>query len=287
MKNGTLLVLSLCMSLLSCSLIRPDWSEWTALALMICAGIPHGSFDLRLAEAKWRGASVSRTKILAIYTASVIGMATMCVFLPLLGLTFFLLISAIHFAEGEASAPPLLLGLSFGIAAILLPIGLHPAEAQLYLRVFVPRDILLPLEGPLLEISRVIAFGLAALLLYAIATTREARRAEAFQRAVCLGAWIVLPPLSGFAVWFIGRHSRQHLETCAGFCKNSRIGVPRDFILISMLAIAGLLPFALHFDFSRIEEMFAAAICLIAGLTLPHMVVSHRIKDLPLHESQR
>lgn len=282
MKNGTLLVLSLCVSLVTCSLIATAWSEWAALALMICAGIPHGSFDLRIAEAKWRGSSISRTKILVIYTSSVIGMAMLCVFLPLIGLSLFLLISAIHFSEGEASAPPRLLGAAFGISAILLPIGLHPAEAQLYLREFVPQDLLRVLEGPLLQISRASACGLTALLLYSIVTGRKAARTEAFQKLLCLGAWVVLPPLSGFAVWFIGRHSRQHLEACAGFCKTSRIGVPRDFILISILAIAGLLPFALRFDFSRIEEMFAAAICLIAGLTLPHMVVSHRMKDIPL-----
>jgi hypothetical protein len=57
------------------------------------------------------------------------------------------------------------------------------------------------------------------------------------------------------------------------------IRIPIDFILISALAILGLLPFAFYFDFSRIEELFAASLCLIAGLTLPHMVVSHRMKE--------
>jgi hypothetical protein len=52
-----------------------------------------------------------------------------------------------------------------------------------------------------------------------------------------------------------------------------------DFAVISALALLGLLPFALYFDFSRIEELFAASLCLIAGLTLPHMVVSHRMRE--------
>jgi hypothetical protein len=60
----------------------------------------------------------------------------------------------------------------------------------------------------------------------------------------------------------------------------SRFGVPLDFALISLLAILGLLPFALRFDFSRIEDLFAASICLIAGLTLPHMIVSHRMSEI-------
>ena len=53
--------------------------------------------------------------------------------------------------------------------------------------------------------------------------------------------------------------------------------MPTDFVLISLLAIAGLIPFSFAFDFSDINQLFAASICLIAGLTLPHMIVSHGI----------
>ena len=62
---------------------------------------------------------------------------------------------------------------------------------------------------------------------------------------------------------------------------DSTKGIPFDFIAISLLAIAGLVPFMLLFDFSDINQLFAAAICLIAGLTLPHMIVSHGMQRLP------
>jgi hypothetical protein len=90
----------------------------------------------------------------------------------------------------------------------------------------------------------------------------------------------VLPPLAGFAVWFIGRHSRQHLQTCRAMFCSSGIPIPMDFALISLLAIGGILPLGLYFDLTQLEQLFAASLCLIAGLTLPHMVVSHRIRDL-------
>jgi hypothetical protein len=55
---------------------------------------------------------------------------------------------------------------------------------------------------------------------------------------------------------------------CSGF------KVPFDFVVVSVLAVGGLAPFALLFDFSDINQLFAAAICFIAGLTFPHMIVS-------------
>jgi hypothetical protein len=100
------------------------------------------------------------------------------------------------------------------------------------------------------------------------------------ERLICLISWLLLPPLAGFSVWFIGRHSRQHLELCGKMFQATKKEIPIEFLVISLLAIASLAPFMMLFDFSDINQLFAAAICLIAGLTLPHMVVSHGIRDL-------
>jgi Brp/Blh family beta-carotene 15,15'-monooxygenase len=251
---------------------------------MICAGIPHGSFDLRVAEAKWRNSSVSRKKIVVSYLVGVLGMTGLCVFFPLLGLSLFLVLSVIHFSEGESSSAqfqPFFVGPAFGIGAILIPIGLHVDSAQAYMSYFVPYEIFTVIALPLRVVSYVAVVLLAVVLFFLRRRQRqEHERAEALQRLVCLGAWIMLPPLSGFAVWFIGRHSRQHLEACHALFSRSGFRIPVDFALISALAILGLLPFSLFFDFSRIEDLFAASLCLIAGLTLPHMVVSHRMKEI-------
>lgn len=283
MKDGTPLVLVLFASLLTCWWFAPTTAEWLALALMICAGIPHGSFDLRVAEAKWKHAPFSRRTILITYLLSVFGMAGLCVFAPLIGLSLFIIISAIHFSEGEisASAPPSeLLGSAIGVSAILLPIGLHPQQAQAYMSYFVPQGIFVTIEGTLIIASHITAYLLGLILVVLLLRGSNRDTTETFQRLTCLCAWVVLPPLSGFAVWFIGRHSRQHLAACHALFTRGRFQIPMDFMLISLLAILGLLPFALRFDFSRLEELFAASICLIAGLTLPHMVVSHRMKEL-------
>jgi len=281
MKSGTLLVLSLFVSLVACWLVAPSVCEWIALGLMVCAGIPHGSFDLRVAEAKWRKSPRARAKILTAYLGGVLGMTGLCVFFPSLGLSLFLVISALHFCEGETNAttpPSPFMGTAFGVSAILLPIGLHTDAAQRYMSYFVPQDTFAKISAPLQTLSYVVATLVAVSLIISLQQRRH-ERSECLQRLVCLTAWIILTPLAGFAVWFIGRHSRQHLETCRAMFSPHGIRIPIDFILISALAILGLLPFAFYFDFSRIEELFAASLCLIAGLTLPHMVVSHRMKE--------
>jgi hypothetical protein len=51
--------------------------------------------------------------------------------------------------------------------------------------------------------------------------------------------------------------------------------VPVDFIVLSILAITLIAPLSLWFNLRDIHQLFAASIVLIAGLTLPHMVVTH------------
>jgi len=248
---------------------------------MIGAGIPHGSFDLRIAQLKWRADRASRRVIAVGYVTCVIGMSALCIVVPLLGLSLFLLISAVHFSEGEshAAAPQdFFRGTLIGISAIVLPIGLHLDEARAYMGFFVPQQSFESIQG-LVQGCAYIATGvLGALLLYDFFISPKIPRAITFERLICLVGWVWLPPLAGFAVWFIGRHSRQHIEVCEGMFATSKFGIPLDFALISLVAIAGLAPFTLLFDLSDINQLFAASISLIAGLTLPHMIVSHGLR---------
>lgn len=283
MNFGTKLVLSLVSMMFLCSAFDAAWSEWLALGLMIAAGIPHGAFDLRVAEVKWRLEKSSRAAIFSVYTICVLAMSGLCIYLPPVGLTFFLVMSAMHFAEGEVhSTSPIsgVWGWIIGISAILLPIGLHAEDARTYVSYFVSGEIFDVIKIPLRQVAQAIAIFLTLALLWSLYRERGSRRVETLQRFLCLAGWIVLPPLSGFSIWFIGRHSRQHIEACRNLLPSRERSVPLDFVFISIVAIAGLLPFTTLFDFSQIDQLFAASICLIAGLTLPHMIVSHRMRDV-------
>ncbi len=281
MTAGTLLVIGLFVVLSCCTLVAPTRAEWLALALMIGAGIPHGSYDLRVARTKWRSAQLSQVSIVVCYLACVFSMSALCILTPLLGLSLFLVLSALHFAEGESQTLRIsdrFGGVLFGLGAILLPIGLHLDQTEPYVEYFVPLQLFDSLR-PLVSQSALF-FTASIGLFLAFNLLKRCDVVATFERSVCLSAWILLPPLAGFAVWFIGRHSRQHIEVCQQLFKARYQELPLDFIVISLLAIMGLAPLTLLFDLSDINQLFAASICLIAGLTLPHMLVSHGIRSL-------
>jgi Brp/Blh family beta-carotene 15,15'-monooxygenase len=278
MNCGSLLTLSLSIALSACNVFEPKTSEWIALTLIILAGMPHGAFDLRVAQVKWSGDRRTQVIIIVTYIVAVFAMASLCLWVPLVGLLVFLLISLIHFYEGEryASSPPdRLQGFLFGLGAIALPIGLHVAEAKAYVSYFVPDNYVDAAASPMHYCAIVLCACLALSLLGKLIRSSFCVSSTLLQRFVCLIAWVSLPPLAGFSVWFIGRHSLRHIQVCRQMCKDVRVGVSVDFILISAIAIGGLIPFTMLFNLSDIHQLFTATICLVAGLTLPHMIVSH------------
>ncbi len=278
MSFGTILVSGLAILLALATAIESSVGEWLALSLIILAGIPHGSFDLRLAEAKWRESSRSRLSILAIYVSSGMAMSAFCIMFPTVGLALFLVISIIHFSEGEMIQGRMARGWMIGSSSVVLPIGLHLTGARAYLHYFIPFDLMESLS-PFLQL---LAVSLAVLLFIQLSRDSLKRDPDidsnTLQRWICLGAWLLLPPLSGFCIWFIGRHSCKHLEVCKDLFRESRFGMPLDFLVISLVAILLIIPLSLFFDLRDINQLFAATIVLIAGLTVPHILVTHDLQ---------
>lgn len=280
---GLILTLALFLILSACSIASSHTSEWLAMSLIILAGIPHGSFDVQVAKSKWQTSPRSLIAIITLYIVSALGMTSLCIFIPNLGFPLFIVLSALHFSEGETSAHDTWhswRSILYGTAPILLPIGLHPQKAAEYIDFFVGSEYF----GSISSIVHSISIALALCFVYANITQLKRDKADiiiqSLERLICLVGWILLPPLSGFAVWFIGRHSRIHIEHCKAIVPNPRT-FSTEFLLISILAIVSLLPFTLIFDLSNLRDLFTASVCLIAGLTLPHMIVSHGLYGKP------
>ncbi len=249
-------------------------AEYLALGLILVAGIPHGAFDLHWARRKWPAAS--SVSVAAIYLAIGGGMSLLCLWLPAAGLLAFLVLSAVHFVEGELPRSRFVTAVSFGLASFVLPISFHLESAGGYLSYFLPAAQFQTL-APWLRSAGPLLFLLCLTLLSMDAL--EGRRTELTQRLLCLGGWLFLPPLAGFAVWFIGRHSRQHLLACRTHFADARSGLG-DLVVISLLALLLLVPLFLRFDPRDLNQLFAASIILVAGLTLPHMIVTHKHESL-------
>jgi len=277
LRSGDLLVGMLALTLSCIAYVDRRSAEWIALGLVILAGIPHGSFDLRAAERWWGTTPARRISLLISYVTVGLCMSALCLQWPGVGLAAFLIISAIHFSEGEMLHTTRLTAVCFGIAAIVLPISLHIPEASQYLGFFASQGTLEALAYYLLPVGVSLVIALAVSL---VLDFWKGGRSELLQHVICIFAWLLLPPLSGFCVWFIGRHSRQHLERCKFLVSTSSARkVPWDFIALSITAIALLTPLAMWFDMSDLNQLFAASIVLIAGLTLPHMIVTHLGSD--------
>lgn len=250
---------------------NPFWAEWLALLLIIIGGIPHGSFDLRVAERKWGSLFHSRSVLIFAYVAIGLLMSSLCLLLPTIGFALFMLISVIHFIEGENKDANPLAAIAVGIGSILLPIALHFSEAQAYLSFFIAPAAQEFLKPSVILLGWIWCLGTLSILTWNLFTGRSK---ETVERLICLLGWVLLTPLAGFTIWFVGRHARMHLATC----RTEQLGhmslISFDFLALSFLAISLIIPLGVWFNFMHIEELFAASIILIAGLTLPHMIVT-------------
>ena len=281
MKNQTKFIVALAILLVTLSVFNPIWAEWTALLLMIFAGIPHGSFDLRVAEAKWKKGLVNQTTVVSLYLFSALIMAGLFFLMPSVGFIIFILISFYHFIDGEVGLDDVVWrAFLIGFSSITLPIGLHLETSRVYMNYFL-QPAIIDLLAPYIQL---LAITCAALIAFSLLLDRNLWKLKISnnwtQSLVCLSAWLILPPLAGFCVWFIGRHSWEHIALCKSLFKNKQIIVPADFIVLSILAICLFLPLSFLFDLSNLSQLFTASIILIAGLTLPHVLVTHNIRSI-------
>jgi len=248
--------------------------EWIGLGLLVLAGIPHGAYDLRLARAKWGASANSTFLIVSSYLGIGLAMSGLVLLAPTVGLVVFLGVSLYHFTLGEMAGSTLATAIAMAASAIVLPVAFHLSRARGYLGYFITESQFAAL-APTLQIVAVILLG-ATLLLVLIGD-----RGNLFSRLICIASWLLLPPLAGFSVWFIGRHSRQHLAACKRLFERGTNRLPADVLALSALAVLLIVPLFLKFDPSNINELFAASIILIAGLTLPHVMVTHGMQRQP------
>jgi Brp/Blh family beta-carotene 15,15'-monooxygenase len=257
--------------------------EWLALGLILLVGIPHGAFDLRISSRRWGSGARSRVVVSILYLLTGGLMGAVCLLWPLVGLLVFLAVSVAHFAAGEAEVANRSTAAAVGVGSILFPIVGHADAAAGYFVFFLTSERFMSA----LPVLQVIAGGIAAVI--PVLWWREARRGRGvnvLEWGVCLISWLALPPLAGFSVWFIGRHCRMHYETCLRWFPSPGRGAMFDVLVISVAAIALLTPLALRFDLTNLGELFAASIVLIAGLTVPHMVVTSQVAGLRM-EAER
>ncbi|MEM9801960.1 MAG: Brp/Blh family beta-carotene 15,15'-dioxygenase [Planctomycetota bacterium] len=246
-------------------------------------GFPHGALDPLVARVSGaRGSLGAIARFSLAYLAAAGAVLALWALAPAAGLALFLATSAIHFGLGDvASGSPrrALRVLAHGSAPIVLPAALHPGDVGTVFGWLLGADggavtaALESLRAPLVALW--LAFAIAS---YA-GRLREDRRGVT--ELVVLGlAFVTLPPLLSFAVYFCVWHSVRHLiavDAVLGDDLRSRALV----VGLAVLAATALLLAAGHAASASgdaIESATRTVFVGLAALTPPHMAVTYAME---------
>jgi len=255
---------------LAAGVLAPDALRAAGPGLLVAAavaGVPHGAADLALLRA---GTAPGRPRALALagYAGAAALAVAIALAVPAWSLAALLLLSVVHFAEGETGFARLAgaargagwSGAAVGTAVVAVPLARWPDDVRPVLAALSP------------ELAAVLGTGAARV---ALAATVGAVAAVALSRAdrtsrrevlLVLTAALAVPPLAFFAVWFAGWHALRHLARL-GAAQPLR-PVLQEAALPSAVAIVALAALA-----PLVGAVPASALLVLLALTVPHAVV--------------
>lgn len=259
-----------------------DWASTTQAVLcgvLLCnVGIPHGANDHLYRQNTTR---IGLLRFLGIYLGSMGAYLAVWGSVPALALLFFFAISFHHFGQSnfENSSVWYLPSLLWGAWVLGFPVLLHWDEAMGIFRTMVGGGISWG-KSPsgLPQLYRwLMALFLALFYLSALWRLEREQWMRYLWQWVVVSSWYWLTPLLfGFIVVFCVWHSLQSLQHQLYHFQSSGGGSRRRFFLgllpFGLLALAGFGVYV-YFRGFAVDEAFV----LLSLITLPHVVVMHRL----------
>ncbi len=259
-------------------LVRLDHASLLALAFVVVIGLPHGAFDGAIA----RHLGYSRTlggllKFITFYLGIAAAVVAFWVWQPGLALALFLLISAVHFGYGDATA-------ASGIAQAV-QIAAHGGVAVFGVSLFHLKQVT-PLFAALTDGDVVLAvimteffplFIIPVAALYLISAIRDAGlRPRLVELALLCLLLSVVPPLVGFAIYFCVIHTSRHMRHI--WDRVSSNATPRHIlsqaVWFTLASWGGGAIMLLWLDSGNISYDLLKVIFIgLAALTVPHMIL--------------
>ena len=238
-----------------------------ACGVILIGGLPHGALDLAVLR---RDAEHRIGLVISLYLGLAVVMFATWQSAPTFALGLFLAMAITHFAEDWSEAEHPFFALSIGVALLSSPALLHH-QAMGGLFVLLTGE---PSAADLADVLLLVAPVAAACALLAVLLLwQRGCRVTAVNAACAVAAMILLPPVSGFAIYFCLIHSPVHFR--AGMERlASATGVVRSTIIATLgglaiaLATLEFLPPA-----GPSSRLFAASFMTLSILTLPHMAV--------------
>jgi len=262
-----------------------------ATIVFIGGGLPHGAYDIALlrravaldrsgaglAGGGLAGDGLSGDGVVRVglvvggYVATALLMVSLWLTMPLVALVLFLAVAAVHFGEDWAMLEEPLLRVAAGAAVIGAATIGHPSAVS---GVFVAMSD--PRAAVVARIVTAIAPVALLVTLVGIALAwRQGSRHWASAMAVCLGLLIMLPPVAGFALFFVFLHSPRHLAQTRVLLRDmTRARWLGTGALLSGVAILGWWGVRVIAP-SRFDPSFGAqAFQLLASVAVPHLLLS-------------
>ena len=259
-----------------------------AAVLIIVGGLPHGAYDIALAQhtlrLNWRAAAY----LVCAYIGVAALMLALWAWMPLAALIVFLILSAVHFGDDWRMLDDGLLRAMAGAAVLCVAAFCHPRAVT---------DLFVLMAGDDAQwVHRVlVAFTPVALLVTAVGMWQAAmagNKGWTLAQIATLAGLAYLPPQIGFLLFFVFLHSPLHMR---GIDARLKCWSPTKFWVYGGLICGLCLVVAFFlvpdFFFGNAREMSAEAFRILSVVAAPHLLLTHMVdtitgKGLTPHLSQ-
>ena len=243
-----------------------------ACGALLVFGLPHGSLDIALLRRNARLGLGRTIAVVHLYLGCAAAMYALWSHAPVAALAAFFVISCIHFAEDWADAVPPFFAIGTATAMLTAPALLN-RDALAAIFVQLSGSSVAWVVADISTLAAPVALTAAGLGVWSMVQARNWPRA--CETATTLAAMIVLPPITGFALFFCLAHSPVQLAMAkaqAGTSEASRTSVEIAALTIAALGIAALI-FANWSGGSMADGAIRASFITLSILTVPHMAV--------------
>lgn len=243
-----------------------------AASSILLFGLPHGTFDLELIRRDRASRGVGLIPLLALYLSCAVAMYLLWQVRPVAALLFFIVIATWHFAEDWQDADSGLLAAGLAAATLTAPVILHrQATAAIFEAVAGTADAAIVVQ--LLVLAAPVALILA--LIATVSLFLDGHRERGLAAAATLAAMTLLPPDTGFALFFCLFHSPRHFSAALRSLTWQRPAQWLPVVAPLTLAAGGITALLYRFGppLDVPTRLAASAFLVLSILTVPHMAV--------------
>ena len=179
-----------------------------AAGMMLLGGLPHGAFDISIATSTLRLRRSAAMMLLVCYVAVAGGMVLLWAGAPILALSLFLSLAAVHFGEDWRMLEAGLLRTMAGASIICIPAFAHPDSVS---ALFVAMSG----ESATWVVRVIVALTPVAVLVTLVGMWQAVRMGNggwALAQFAALASLAALPPQMGFLLYFVFLHSPLHMR---------------------------------------------------------------------------